>query len=91
MSEDQAVESRKPGRSFFRINVKTMMILVATSSLVIWLARTIWEDSTTQNHFIRVLRSGNTADRREAARHLGATPTPGEADKVVDALTPGPA
>ena len=89
MSEDQAVRSRKPGRSFFRINVKTMMILVATSSLVIWLARIIWEDSTTQSHFIRVLQSGNTADRREAARQLSATPRPGEADKVVGALILG--
>ena len=69
MSEDQAVGSRKPGRSFFRINIKTMMLLVATSSLVIWSARRIWEDST-QSPYIRVLQFGNAADRRFAAREL---------------------
>ena len=86
MSEDQIVRSRKPGRSFFRIEVKTILILVATSSLAIWLARTVWEDSMAPSRFIRVLRSGNTADRREAACQLAATPRPEEADKVVDAL-----
>jgi HEAT repeat protein len=85
MSEDQAVRSRKSGRSFFRINVRTMMILVATSSLVVWSARRVWEDST-QNPFIRVLQFGDTADRRMAARELIATPRPGEGPKVVDAL-----
>jgi len=89
MSEDQAIRSRRPGRSFFRINVKTMMILVATSSLVIWMARTIWEGSTTQSHFIRVLRSGNATDRRDASRQLIATPRSGEADRVVEALILG--
>jgi len=88
VSEDQAVRSRKPGRSFFRINVKTMMILVATSSLVIWSAKRMWEDST-QSPYIRVLQFGNTADRRMAARQLIATPRPGEAEKVVGALILG--
>jgi HEAT repeat protein len=88
MSEDQAVRSRKPGRSLFRINVKTMMLLVATSSLVIWSARRIWEDST-QSPYIRVLQFGNTADRRIAARKLLATPRPGEAEKAVSALILG--
>ncbi len=88
MSEDQAVRSSKPGRSFFRINVRTMMILVATSSLVIWSARRVWEDST-QSPYIRVLQFGNTADRRDAARQLIATPRPGEAQKVVGALIRG--
>ena len=89
MSELQTDESRKPGRSFFRIDVKTVMCLVVMSFMAIWLVRTVWEDSTEQNHFIRDLRSGNTADRREAARQLDAAPRPGEADKVVDALTRG--
>ncbi len=88
MSEDQAVRSSKPGRSFFRINVRTMMILVATSSLVIWSARRVWEDST-QSPYIRVLKFGNTADRRDAARQLIATPRPGEAQEVVGALIRG--
>jgi len=88
MSEDQAVRSRKSGRSFLRINVKTMMILVATSSLVIWSAKRMWEDST-QTLYIRVLKFGNTADRRMAARRLIATPRPGEAEEVVGALILG--
>ena len=90
MSDDQAVRSRKPGRSYFRINIKTMMILVATSSLVIWSARKVWEDST-QNPYIRVLQFGNTADRRIAARQLVATPQAWRGPKGGRRFDPGPA
>jgi len=89
MSKDQAVRSRKPGRSFLGISVKTLMVLVATSLLVIWFAKTIWENSTTQSHFIRDLKFGDIEDRRFAARQLAATPRPEEAQKVVGALVLG--
>src|SRR5438045_263243 len=81
----EEARSRKPPDSSFRISVRTLMVLVATCSLVIWSARRVWEDAT-QNPYIRVLQNGTSADRRIAAGQLIGPPRPGEVKAVLSAL-----
>ncbi len=85
MSDEPAPAPGKPRRGPFRVSVRTLLLLVAISSLLIWSSLRIWEQ-TTQNQFIRVLQYGDTVDRRVAARELVAAPKPGEVERVLSAL-----
>ena len=82
---DGEPKPKKPPLSSLRFIFKTMIVLGATSWLIIWLAGVIWEDST-QNTYTRDLQTGNPEERRTAAGMLIATPRHGDVDKVVSAL-----
>ncbi len=88
MSDPGSNHPGKSGRSFLRINVKTLMVMVSTSALLTWSARSVWEIST-ESALVRALRTGSTAERRNAAHQLDAFPRPAEVDTVVGTLTLG--
>ena len=83
--KDGAAKPEEPPHSWLRFVLKTVIVLITTCSLVIWLARVLWDDSA-QNKYIRDLQAGSIEDRRIAASQLVISPSPEEAEKVVSAL-----
>ena len=81
--KDGAAKPEEPPHSWLRFVLKTVIVLITTCSLVIWLARVSWDDSA-QNKYIRDLQAGSIEDRRIAASgELATSSSPEEAEKVV--------
>jgi HEAT repeat protein len=72
------------GRTKSRINVKTLLVLVACCAAIIWSVRVTWEH-TPLNRMVSGLRSGTSEIRRQAARDLGSA-GPDELEAAIPAL-----
>jgi HEAT repeat protein len=72
------------GRTKLRVNVKSLLVLVACCAAIIWSVRVTW-DHTPLNRMVSGLRSGSSESRRQAARDLGSA-GPDELEVAIPAL-----